>query len=471
MAGLGLHMRPRPRDMECSISSLTRNQSTGVACSAAVVRGSSPSAPTRRRREGKGTTRERDETPARRSGGAAEPTGTVAGGAGAWPAAGFWRVGETCAGVPPTAPWGYPDSGDGGRTRRVLRRVASRHYSLPMVADPVPDVHDSLPRHHVVIAGTGRAGTSFLVRFLNLCGLDTGTSTDSFDERAKAGLEHNLLDEHAPYVVKDPWLFAYCERVDLGAVNVDALLVPVRELMAAASSRLLQERVAMAEGPWPDWPPSDVHGMVTGGVVYSLDPVDQARILAVGFHRLIHWATVGRIPLILLEFPRIVNDGEYLIETLWPWLSNHCDRETAQGAFAAVADPQLVRLETLQQADTSQEVSLDTSTLDREAMRIVLQEHKALLTNANDQLAQTREVLVEIQARLVETEGSLIETQGRLAETEGSLADRDEVIREYQMQLDAVIRELNALQASLSWRMTWPIRRLRARYSTNEMPR
>ena len=98
-----------------------------------------------------------------------------------------------------------------------------------MVADPVPGVHDSIPRHHVVIAGTGRAGTSFLVRFLNQCGLDTGSSTDTFDERTRAGLEHNLLDKHAPYVVKDPWLFTYCEGVDLGAVTVDALLVPVRE--------------------------------------------------------------------------------------------------------------------------------------------------------------------------------------------------------------------------------------------------
>jgi len=45
-------MRPRPRDMECSISSLTRNQLTGVPGSAApVVRGSSPSALTRCRRE------------------------------------------------------------------------------------------------------------------------------------------------------------------------------------------------------------------------------------------------------------------------------------------------------------------------------------------------------------------------------------------------------------------------------------
>ncbi len=373
-----------------------------------------------------------------------------------------------------------------------------------MIADSVPGAPGSLPRHHVAIAGTGRAGTTFLVRFLKECGLDTGSSTGSFDERAQAGLEHNLLDEHAPYVVKDPWLFAYCERVDLGAVAVDALLVPVRELMAAATSRMLQERVAMTDRPWPNWPPSDVNGVVTAGAVYSLDPVDQARILAVGFHRLIHWATVERVPLFLLEFPRIVNDGEYLIETLWPWLSNHCDRERAESAFAAVADPLLVRVERLHQADATQDANSGTAKLDFEAMRIALDEHKALLTSASDQLAETREALAETEGRLAESEGRLAETEGRLAEsharlaeTEGRLAEThagltetearlaetharlaetearlaetharlaetEGSLGEYRSQHDVAIRELEAVRATLSWRMTRPLRAAKA---------
>ncbi len=223
----------------------------------------------------------------------------------------------------------------------------------------------------------------------------------------------------------------------------------------------------MAEGPLRDWPPSDVNGVVAAGAVYSLDPVDQARILAVGFHRLIHWATAARIPLFLLEFPRIVNDGGYLTETLWPWLSSHCDRERAESAFAAVAEPLLVRVETLHQA-APHNASLGTAELDLEAIRIVLDEHKALLTNANDQLAETREALLDTQARLAETEGRLAETEGRLAETQALLAHRDAVIAEYQMQLGAVTGEINALRATLSWRLTWPLRSLRARFSTNE---
>ena len=341
-----------------------------------------------------------------------------------------------------------------------------------VVADPVPRVDEGLPRHHAVIAGTGRAGTSFLVRFLGRCGLDTGSPHDFFDERARAGLEHYLLDDHAPYVVKDPWLFSYCNHVDPGAIAVDALLVPVRELMAAATSRILQERIAMAEGPRAGWPPSDVNGVVTAGAVYSLDPVDEARILAVGFHRLIHWATAQQVPLFLLEFPRIVNDGRYLIESLWPWLGNHCDRVRAQSAYAAVADPYLVRVGAgHHHTNGAHNASIDSTRLDREAMAILIQEREALLASANDELAETREDLAENQARLAETESRLAETEGRLVETERFLALRDVALAEHQMRLDAVISELNAVRGTMSWRLTGPLRTAKGLLRRNEPQR
>ena len=199
-----------------------------------------------------------------------------------------------------------------------------------MVASSL-EPHDAPRRRHAVIAGTGRAGTSFLVRFLESCGLDTGATEMPmpFDPRARAGLERNLLDGSAPYIVKDPWLFAYCDQIDPAQIEVEALLVPVRDLAATATSRILQERITMADSFWADLPASDVHGMVAGGAVYSLDPLDEARILAVGFHRLILWATARQIPLFLLEFPRIVKDGDYLIDTLWPWLGDHCEKDHA----------------------------------------------------------------------------------------------------------------------------------------------
>jgi hypothetical protein len=351
-----------------------------------------------------------------------------------------------------------------------------------------------------VIAGTGRAGTSFLVHFLEACGLDTGAPELPFDARARAGLERNLLDESAAYVVKDPWLFAYCDQIDPDEVQVEALLVPVRELATAATSRILQERITMADTFWADLPASDVHGMVTGGAVYSLDPVDEARILAVGFHRLILWATVRRIPLFLVEFPRIVNDGEYLVDTLWPWLGVHCERDRAMQAFTSVADPELVRVEAALVRGREWPQG-DAEQLDRAAMSVLLKEREALLSVARDELAETEHRLSEAERRLGDAERRLgnarrrlgdaelrlAESRDRLAASEGEASEREELLgsrlaeaeSELAEQSDTLDRtlgtlhvtgaELEKVHRTWSWRVTRPLRALRGAKRANDV--
>ncbi len=329
-----------------------------------------------------------------------------------------------------------------------------------------------------MIAGTGRAGTSFLVRFLKACGLHTGATEMPFDARARAGLERNLLDEAAAYVVKDPWLFAYCDQIDHSEIEVEALLVPVRDLAAAATSRILQERITMADSFWADLPVSDLHGVITGGAVYSLDPVDQARILAVGFHRLILWATARQIPLFLLEFPRIINDGEYLIDTLWPWLGAHCERDSALSAFASVADPDLVRVEGTRVLDSDGRMA-DAERLDRAAMSLLLKEREAMLTATRDDVAETQRRLSEAERRLADAEHRLAESQdrlaaserqasetelrlgSRLAEAEDTLARRSITLAQTERALDAATTEIDTVHRTWSWRVTRPLRSLR----------
>jgi hypothetical protein len=200
------------------------------------------------------------------------------------------------------------------------------------------------PRRHAVIAGTGRAGTSFLVRLLDACGLQTGLDGTEWSARARAGHEHALdSDEPLPYVVKDPMLFAYCEALDLQSITIDALIVPIRDLMLAARSRVHQERLAAIEGRWAARDAA-VAAVTPGGVIYSLDVVDQARILAVGFHKLMHWAAANQLPAYLLDFPRLVEDQEYTLGSLWPWLGAHCTIESARQAFTKVANPDAVRI-------------------------------------------------------------------------------------------------------------------------------
>ena len=205
-------------------------------------------------------------------------------------------------------------------------------------------------KHHLLIAGTGRAGTSFLVQYLTACGLDTHLARnpeDRLDENANAGLEDFPTgDANLPYVIKSPWLYEFVdELLARDDIQVDAVIIPMRALVEAATSRVVNELRARLgnEGlpseltRWHTW------GSTPGGVVYSLNPIDQARLLSMGFHRVIHACVKKRIPLLFMEFPRFITDGEYLYEQLRPIL-NGVDLSTAMLAHAQTARPDKVRI-------------------------------------------------------------------------------------------------------------------------------
>ena len=63
---------------------------------------------------------------------------------------------------------------------------------------------------------------------------------------------------------------------------------------------------SQVEDTWRDW------ATTAGGVTYSLEPLDQARILAHSLHRIIESLLDQEIPIHFLKFPRFAEDIEYL---------------------------------------------------------------------------------------------------------------------------------------------------------------
>jgi hypothetical protein len=206
-------------------------------------------------------------------------------------------------------------------------------------------------KNHLLIAGTGRAGTTFLVQYLAECGLDTHLAhgqNSGYDEDANAGLEDVLLNNPgAPYVVKSPWLYEYVERLltDQQTI-VDAVIIPMRSIVEAATSRTVNELRARYGSAavldeckqWESW------GTTAGGVTYSLNPIDQARLLALGFHELLHALVKHGVPVVLLDFPRFVDDPDYLYEALRSTLGDRLDRAAALRAHEQVVVPSKVRI-------------------------------------------------------------------------------------------------------------------------------
>ncbi len=210
------------------------------------------------------------------------------------------------------------------------------------------------PEKHLIIAGTGRAGTSFLVRYLTELGLDTTLARNGdragWDAEANAGLENLLVSGNSlPYVVKSPWISEYVDQIlNEKRFKIDAFIVPVRDLVEAATSRVvLEQRAIHQHNPWMADRLDrtlETYGHTAGGLVYSLNPLDQARLLAVQFHQLVLKASEVGVPLVFPVFPRIATDWEYLHRSLRPILPPEITEDVARAAHARVADAAKVRI-------------------------------------------------------------------------------------------------------------------------------
>lgn len=188
-----------------------------------------------------------------------------------------------------------------------------------------------VPKHHLIISGTGRAGTTFLIQLLTQLGLDTGYTdlvTDMY-QNCDAGMERDLRQPDAPYVVKSPWMCEYlADLLRTGRVVIDHAVVPVRDLYSAAESR---RSVTARSAP----------GEIAGGLWDTANPTDQETVLTRKFYDLMQTIAEHDIPVTLLAFPRTVKDPEYLyakLATILPGVG----RDEFLRAYGEVCRPTLI---------------------------------------------------------------------------------------------------------------------------------
>lgn len=192
-----------------------------------------------------------------------------------------------------------------------------------------------ISRHHVIISGTGRAGTTFLVQLLTSLGLETGFSNpyENIYPQANAGMEKDLRDPNAPYIVKSPWICDYIGDVlKEGDVVIDHAIIPIRELYAAAESR---RRISS------DDPLGHTPNIVPGGIWDAENPQDQEKVLAVKLYQLLDALIEHEVPVTFLKFPRFVNDPVYLYRKLW-FLFQNINYKEFLSFHSLVFKPQLI---------------------------------------------------------------------------------------------------------------------------------
>jgi len=122
-------------------------------------------------------------------------------------------------------------------------------------------------------------------------------------------------------------------------------------------------------------------------------PVDQARLLAVEFHHLVERVTAADVPLVLLAFPRMVDDADYLFRRMAAVLPGVTASQAA-AAHTAVAEPARVRVG---RSDDHGFEAADNAALRRELTRV-------------------REQLATSEANYAHVEAAYRDSQTKLAE-------------------------------------------------------
>mgnify|MGYP000409602431 CR=1 FL=1 len=192
----------------------------------------------------------------------------------------------------------------------------------------------------IIITGSGRAGTSFLVQLLTRLGEDTGFTPgdEPYSEKLRAGCEQysitNLLNGDAnreiitaaPRVLKSPdWALVLKDLLRYGWIEVDHVLIPFRDCEEAARSRL---DVGL------EW-----QCIITDDHDEKL--ADQANIHALALGRTLEACWLFGIPHTVMAFPLLVQNGAYCYERLSR--AFELDRKEFQNVFRELARPEQVK--------------------------------------------------------------------------------------------------------------------------------
>jgi hypothetical protein len=192
-------------------------------------------------------------------------------------------------------------------------------------------VSAKIVKHYTIISGTGRAGTTLLVRILGKAGLNIGfdPAALSVDPVAHAGLELDVREKPSCYIVKSPWMATYIDQVlPRDDIAIDHAIICIRGLYEAAESRRRIQLISGVAEP-------------NGGLWETSIPEKQEVVLAELFYRLIFHLTEHDVPLTFLHFPRFARDPAYFVKKM-SGIFGGIDPGRLESALLSEVQPELI---------------------------------------------------------------------------------------------------------------------------------
>ncbi len=151
----------------------------------------------------------------------------------------------------------------------------------------------------ILITGTGRCGTTFLIKLFSFLGFDTGYTRENYNrfisKNCNSGMERQHTENHQ--VLKNPTFIQNISTILESSIRIKSVIIPVRDLNQSAKSRVR-------------------HQKKNGGLWNAVDEktqVDHYRNILSNYVCLM---AKHDIPTVFLDFDRMVTDRLYLFDRL-----------------------------------------------------------------------------------------------------------------------------------------------------------
>lgn len=171
----------------------------------------------------------------------------------------------------------------------------------------------------ILITGTGRCGTTFLIKLFSFLDFDTGYNRNNYklsiSSNCNSGMEKTYKSNNR--ILKNPLFIRNIEHIVKDeTISIKCVIIPLRHLKMSAQSRVK-------------------HGYQNGGLWNASDEISQIEFYKNILTNYLFISTKYEINTIFIDFDKMINDKIYLFNKLKNILDEkNIDLET----FSAVYD-------------------------------------------------------------------------------------------------------------------------------------
>jgi len=157
----------------------------------------------------------------------------------------------------------------------------------------------------ILISGTGRAGTTFLIKIFSFLKFDTGFNELNYDDyifkNCNAGMELNYTDSY--YILKNPIFITKIQEIIDFNINIEYMIIPIRDYNKSAKSRLKNG--------------IDINDTIPGGSIGNvIDESSQVLYYNKIMSEYLYYMVKYDIPTIFIDFEKMISDKLYLYNKL-----------------------------------------------------------------------------------------------------------------------------------------------------------